>query len=49
MTPTIEINPPVLYFGTPVIILSTLNEDGSTNLSPLSSAWALGDREIGWC
>lgn len=37
------INPSILYYGTPVIILSTLNEDGSTNLSPLSSSWALGD------
>lgn len=37
------INPSILYYGTPVIILSTLNNDGSTNLSPLSSSWALGD------
>ncbi|MGF9697671.1 MULTISPECIES: flavin reductase family protein [Paenibacillus] len=37
------INPSILYYGTPVLILSTLNEDGSTNLSPLSSSWALGD------
>ncbi|WP_188592894.1 flavin reductase family protein [Paenibacillus silvae] len=37
------INPSILYYGTPVIILSTLNKDGSTNLSPLSSSWALGD------
>lgn len=32
-----------MYYGTPVILLSTQNEDGSTNLSPLSSSWALGD------
>ncbi|WP_018750956.1 flavin reductase family protein [Paenibacillus sanguinis] len=38
-----SINPSILYYGTPVIILSTLNKDGSTNLSPLSSSWALGD------
>ncbi|MGQ8870996.1 flavin reductase family protein [Paenibacillus sp. TSA_86.1] len=37
------INPSILYYGTPVIILSTLNKEGSTNLSPLSSSWALGD------
>ncbi|TWM28068.1 hypothetical protein CHCC14821_1731 [Bacillus paralicheniformis] len=37
------IEPSILYYGTPVILLSTLNEDGSTNLSPLSSSWALGD------
>ncbi|MCM3204530.1 flavin reductase family protein [Paenibacillus illinoisensis] len=37
------INPSILYYGTPVLLLSTLNDDGSTNLSPLSSSWALGD------
>ncbi|PQP83136.1 hypothetical protein C0Q44_15835 [Paenibacillus sp. PCH8] len=37
------INPSILYYGTPVLLLSTLNEDGSTNVSPLSSSWALGD------
>ncbi len=36
------INPPILYYGTPVILLTTLNEDHSTNVSPLSSSWALG-------
>lgn len=37
------ITPRILYYGTPVLLLSTLNEDGTTNLSPLSSSWALGD------
>jgi len=37
------IHPSILYYGTPVLLLSTLNEDGTTNLSPLSSSWALGD------
>ena len=36
------IEPKILYFGTPVAIVSTLNEDGSTNLSPISSFWTLG-------
>ncbi|MER5769492.1 flavin reductase family protein [Streptomyces sp. NPDC001985] len=36
------ITPSVLYFGTPVVLLSTENEDGSFNLAPMSSAWALG-------
>ncbi|UFJ39281.1 flavin reductase family protein [Brevibacillus humidisoli] len=36
------IHPSILYYGTPVIMLSTANEDGTTNLSPLSSSWALG-------
>lgn len=40
------IRPSILYFGTPVVLLTTLNEDGSTNISPLSSAWALGSRII---
>ncbi|KAF2097160.1 hypothetical protein NA57DRAFT_77414 [Rhizodiscina lignyota] len=36
------INPAILYWGTPVAIYSTLNEDGSTNLAPGSSVWFLG-------
>ncbi|MGZ4314938.1 MAG: flavin reductase family protein [Gaiellaceae bacterium] len=38
----VRIEPSILYFGTPVVLLSTLNEDGSANLAPMSSAWALG-------
>ncbi len=37
-----EIEPSILYFGTPVFIMSTTNEDGSTNIAPLSSIWWLG-------
>ena len=36
------IEPTILYFGTPVTIISTLNPDGSPNLAPMSSAWWLG-------
>ena len=36
--------PPILYFGTPVVLISTLNEDGSCNLAPMSSAFWLGWR-----
>ncbi len=36
--------PPILYFGTPVVLISTLNEDGSYNLAPMSSAFWLGWR-----
>jgi len=36
------INPKILYLGTPVVLISTLNEDGSANLAPMSSAWWLG-------
>ncbi|GAA2120326.1 flavin reductase family protein [Actinomadura napierensis] len=31
----------VLYFGTPVVLISSLNEDGTANLAPMSSAWWL--------
>lgn len=37
-----EIKPRILYFGTPVVLLSTENDDGGPNLAPMSSAWALG-------
>lgn len=36
------IDPTILYFGTPVAIISTLNKDGSPNIAPMSSAWWLG-------
>jgi flavin reductase (DIM6/NTAB) family NADH-FMN oxidoreductase RutF len=38
----VRIEPSILYFGTPVVLVSSLNEDGSANLAPMSSAWALG-------
>lgn len=36
------VEPKILYFGTPVALISSLNEDGTTNLAPMSSFWALG-------
>src|SRR5271166_3873909 len=36
------IEPSILYFGTPVALISSLNQDGSPNLAPMSSAWWLG-------
>lgn len=36
------IEPSILYFGTPVVLLTTENPDGTWNLAPVSSAWALG-------
>jgi flavin reductase (DIM6/NTAB) family NADH-FMN oxidoreductase RutF len=36
------IDPAILYFGTPVVLVSSLNEDGTTNVAPMSSAWWLG-------
>jgi len=35
------IEPKILYMGTPVVLISTLNEDGTANLAPMSSAWWL--------
>jgi flavin reductase (DIM6/NTAB) family NADH-FMN oxidoreductase RutF len=36
------IEPTILYFGTPVALISTVDEDGSPNIAPMSSAWWLG-------
>jgi flavin reductase (DIM6/NTAB) family NADH-FMN oxidoreductase RutF len=36
------IAPKILYFGTPVAIISSANDDGTANLAPVSSFWALG-------
>lgn len=38
--------PPILYFGTPVVLISSMNPDGSSNLAPMSSAFWLGWRCI---
>ena len=38
----INVEPSILYFGTPVVLISTRNLDGSTNVAPMSSAWWLG-------
>jgi len=38
----ISVEPSILYFGTPVVLISTLNEDDSVNVAPMSSAWWLG-------
>lgn len=39
-----QIEPGILYFGTPVVLISTANEDGAPNLAPMSSAFWLGWR-----
>ena len=36
------IEPKILYFGNPVALVSSLNDDGTTDLAPISSFWALG-------
>ena len=38
------IEPAILYFGTPVVLIGSSNEDGSFNLAPMSSAWWVGWR-----
>lgn len=36
--------PEILYFGTPVVLISTCNEDGTYNIAPISSVFWLGWR-----
>jgi flavin reductase (DIM6/NTAB) family NADH-FMN oxidoreductase RutF len=36
------IDPAILYFGTPVVLVSSTNPDCTTNLAPMSSASWLG-------
>ncbi|MBS1600444.1 MAG: flavin reductase family protein [Bacteroidetes bacterium] len=38
--------PAILYFGTPVVLISTLNENNTYNLAPISSIFWLGWRCI---
>jgi flavin reductase (DIM6/NTAB) family NADH-FMN oxidoreductase RutF len=40
------IDPSILYFGTPVILVSTSNGDGTDNLAPISSVFWLGWRAM---
>ncbi|HTU54879.1 MAG TPA: flavin reductase family protein [Acetobacteraceae bacterium] len=42
----ISVRPTILYVGTPVAPITTLNPDGTPNISPMSSAWALSDRAV---
>jgi len=37
-------NPSILYFGTPVVLISTVNSDGTYNIAPISSIFWLGYR-----
>jgi len=41
-TPFLTIQPKILYFGTPVALITTIDEKGISNIGPISSAWALG-------
>ncbi len=42
----VAITPSILYVGTPVALITTRNADGTTNISPMSSVWALADRLV---
>jgi flavin reductase (DIM6/NTAB) family NADH-FMN oxidoreductase RutF len=46
MTPHLKNEPSILYFGTPVVLISTENADASYNIAPMSSAFWLGWRGI---
>jgi|GEM_PF-1460576 len=46
MPDSVLIRPSILYFGTPVVLITTRNPDGSTNITPMSSAWALADHVV---
>ena len=37
-----SVEPRILYFGTPVALITTLDAQGHPNIGPISSVWALG-------
>lgn len=39
-------DPAILYFGTPVVLVSTVNPDETANLAPISSAFWLGKTAV---
>ena len=36
--------PPILCFGKPVVLISSVNESGSANLAPMAMCLGVGDR-----
>jgi flavin reductase (DIM6/NTAB) family NADH-FMN oxidoreductase RutF len=46
VTTHVVIEPSVLYFGTPVCLISTQNPDSTPNLAPMSSTWYLSDSAV---
>lgn len=40
------IDPAILYFGTPVVLLSTIADNGTTNTAPMSSIFWLGQTAV---
>lgn len=45
-SPHVVVEPSILYLGTPVVLVSTVDEDGNDNLAPISSAFWLGWRGV---
>ncbi|MET0936930.1 MAG: flavin reductase family protein [Luteibacter sp.] len=45
-TPHVVLEPSILYLGTPVVLVSTVDDDGRHNLAPISSAFWLGWRGV---
>lgn len=41
-----RIDPAILYFGTPVVLLSTVDQDGAPNTAPMSSVFWLGHTAV---
>ncbi len=41
-----RVDPAILYFGTPVVLLSTVDRDGATNTAPMSSVFWLGQTAV---
>lgn len=37
-----QIQPQMFYFGFPVVLLTTIDQNGKTNITPISSSWCLG-------
>ncbi|VEG13805.1 flavin reductase family protein [Moraxella cuniculi] len=42
----IPINPKMFYYGFPVVLLTSVDNQGKTNISPISSSWCLGDNVV---
>jgi flavin reductase (DIM6/NTAB) family NADH-FMN oxidoreductase RutF len=42
----ITIQPSILYFGTPVVLIVSQNACGTPNITPMSSIWALGQHVV---
>jgi flavin reductase (DIM6/NTAB) family NADH-FMN oxidoreductase RutF len=46
LDPHTVIDPAILYFGTPVVLVTSVNPDGSSNIMPMSSAFWLGHQGV---